>query len=522
MVHSTALVFSAASFFFSLPVNAGLYPKSSAVLSVDAKSYDRLIAKSNHTSIVEFYAPWCGHCKNLQPAYEKAAINLKGLANVAAVDCDDDANKQFCGSMGVQGYPTLKIVRPGKKAGRPVVEDYQGARAAKPIVDAVVEKIPNHVKKIEDKGLVAWLQESNNTAKAVLLTDKGTTSALLRALAIDYLGGVSFAQIRSKENTAVKLFGVEKFPTFLVLPGGEKEAIVYDGDLKKEAMSAFVKKSSGVAPNAAEPAPEPKKKAKKAEKKEPKKESKKADPKPKAASATVEDQVPPTESPDPKVDVPPPVKVAPMILTLEKEADLQRECFSPKSHICILALLPAKENKDDVLSKGTSQALSSLGEVQQKHSKRQSLFPFYSIPPENELGQTVRKNLDLKPSNGIEIIAVNAKRLWWRRFSGSGFMPNDIEEFVDAIRMNEGAKNKLPESLVTEAPAVEEAKQEPESAKEAEPPKPKAKEEPPKPKAEDTPEPEPETRETVPDPKAEDTPEPEPEKKETIPEHGEL
>jgi hypothetical protein len=51
MVSSTALALSAATLFFSSSVSAGLYPKSSAVLSVDARSYERLIAKSNHTSV---------------------------------------------------------------------------------------------------------------------------------------------------------------------------------------------------------------------------------------------------------------------------------------------------------------------------------------------------------------------------------------------------------------------------------------------------------------------------------------
>ena len=69
----------------------------------------------------------------MQPAYEKAAKSLTGLAKVAAVNCDDESNKPFCGRMGVQGFPTLKIVKPGKKPGKPIVEDYQGARSAKAI-----------------------------------------------------------------------------------------------------------------------------------------------------------------------------------------------------------------------------------------------------------------------------------------------------------------------------------------------------------------------------------------------------
>ena len=48
---------------------------------------------------------------------EKAAKNLDGLANVAAVNCDDDENKPLCGRLGIQGFPTLKIVTPSKKPG---------------------------------------------------------------------------------------------------------------------------------------------------------------------------------------------------------------------------------------------------------------------------------------------------------------------------------------------------------------------------------------------------------------------
>jgi len=461
MVYTTAIV---AALLAALPVNAGLYPKSSKVVQVDGKSYDRLIAQSNYTSIVEFYAPWCGHCKNLQPAYEKAAINLQGLAKVAAVDCDEESNKAFCGGMGVKGFPTLKIVKPGKTPGQPIVEDYNGERTAKGIVDAVIDKIPNHVKKVEDKNLEAWLEESNETAKAILFTDKGKTSALLKSIAIDFKGSIHVAQIRNteKEKASLELFGVSKFPTLLLLPGGkEAEGIVYDGEMKKEPMVKFL--SQAATPNP-DPAPAkvklPKSKdSKKSKAKESFESASKshASEEGKTDKATATDETlveEATQSPSPETEHEKPVELpAPPIAILETETELQAECLGPRTGTCILALLPSS------LDEVAATAVGSLSEIAHKHKQHQrKLFPFYVLPEKNAGYKQIKDALAL---TDMSIIAINGRRGWWKaipitadKISDRDVHEEALENWVDSIRLGEGAKKKLPEGLIPEEPEV--------------------------------------------------------------------
>jgi protein disulfide-isomerase A6 len=371
--------------------------------------------------------------------------------------------------MGVQGFPTLKIIRPGKKVGRPTVEDYQGARSAKAIVDAVVEKMPNHVRKVTDKTLGEF--EAEKGARAVLFTEKGTTSALIKALATDFLGSVSVAQVRNKESAIVDKFGITTFPTFAVIPAGATEPVLFKGDLKKDALSKFITETTGVSPNP-DPAPEGAKKSKtpKADKKAKKKfeqssashkSAESASEKLKATSIELDEE--PTASPDPQVDAAKPVKLAeavPALDVLSTGDDLHAKCLNPSAKICILALLPQEEAGQQLTPDSAAQAVLSLSEVRHKLSGR-GLFPFYAVAAANPLAAELRAALDLKGEEKIEILATNAKRSWVRRYKLDTFGVGELGEWVDAIKMNEGAKDKLPESLVKEVEVeAEEVKQE--------------------------------------------------------------
>jgi len=99
------------------------------VLVLTTDNFDEAV-KANKFLLVEFYAPWCGHCKALAPEYAKAATVLKSNdPPVPLVKVDCTAETKTCGKMGVKSFPTLKIFKNGA-----VSSDYKGPREADGIV----------------------------------------------------------------------------------------------------------------------------------------------------------------------------------------------------------------------------------------------------------------------------------------------------------------------------------------------------------------------------------------------------
>jgi len=356
--------------------------------------------------------------------------------------------------MGVQGFPTLKIVRPKKGGGKPMVQDYQGQRTASAIVEAVVQQINNYVVKVEDKSLDKFLGDNKEAPKAILFTEKGTTSALLKSIAIDFAGVITIGQARNKEAKAVETFSIDKFPTLVLLPGGDAPAIVYDGELTKEAVVKFL--SQAGQPNPSSPVKGEKKggKADKPkEKKAEKPKEKKAKP---AASSKTSSAAPESETETATQEAPVIVETALPIPTINSPEKLIKECLTEKSHTCVLAFVSSAD------SEPAQKALASLSQLAFKHAQsKRHLFPFYEVPHSNTGAASLLKALDL--TGAVEIVAINARRGWWRHYDAADFGHESVESWIDAIRMSEGVKKKLPEGIVAisvEEPATAAAPEE--------------------------------------------------------------
>ncbi|KAM9839938.1 protein disulfide-isomerase A6 isoform 2-T2 [Aulostomus maculatus] len=117
-----------------------MYSSGDDVIELTPSNFHKEVIQSDSLWLVEFYAPWCGHCKNLAPDWKKAATALKGIVKIGAVDADQ--HKSLGGQYGVRGFPTIKIF--GANKNQP--EEYQGGRSSQAIVDGAMNALRTLVK----------------------------------------------------------------------------------------------------------------------------------------------------------------------------------------------------------------------------------------------------------------------------------------------------------------------------------------------------------------------------------------
>lgn len=139
MVLIRSLLLAGLSATLSLASSGGSPPTydSSEVIDLIPSNFDKLVL-AGKPALVEFFAPWCGHCKTLAPIYEQLAHEFafakKDKLIIAKVDADSE--KSLGKRFGVQGFPTIKFFN--GKDDKP--EDYNGGRDLESLSAFLIEK----------------------------------------------------------------------------------------------------------------------------------------------------------------------------------------------------------------------------------------------------------------------------------------------------------------------------------------------------------------------------------------------
>ncbi|XP_010521263.1 PREDICTED: protein disulfide isomerase-like 1-1 [Tarenaya hassleriana] len=211
------------------------------VLTLDHSNFTDTVSKHDFV-VVEFYAPWCGHCKKLAPEYEKAASELSSHdppVVLAKVDASEEANRELANQFEIQGFPTIKILRNGGKSS----QDYNGPREAEGIV-AYLKKQSGpasaEIKSAEDAAEVVGDKKVVVVGVFPKLSGEEYDSfmALAEKMRADYdFAHTSDAKFLPRGESSVAGPLVRLFKPF-------DELFVESKDFNVEAMEKFVKESS--------------------------------------------------------------------------------------------------------------------------------------------------------------------------------------------------------------------------------------------------------------------------------------
>ncbi|KAF5937771.1 hypothetical protein HYC85_025277 [Camellia sinensis] len=190
--------------------------------------------ESNRYVMVEFYAPWCGHCQALAPEYAAAATELKGEA-VALAKVDATEESELAEEYEVQGFPTVYFFVDGQH------KPYNGQRTKEAIVTWIKKKIGPGVSNIT----------SADDAERVLTSESRVVLGFLESLvgpeseelaaASKLEDDVNFYQTVNPD--VAKLFHMDpdaKRPALVMLKKEAEKLNNFDGQFVKSAIAEFV------------------------------------------------------------------------------------------------------------------------------------------------------------------------------------------------------------------------------------------------------------------------------------------
>ena len=99
-----------------------------AAVNVTDDEFDNVIATSDVPVVVDFWAEWCGPCKQMSPHLEAVSEDMAGKVKVAKINVDE--NPMVASKYGIRGMPTLMVFKDGK-----VAATHLGAMSKQAIAD---------------------------------------------------------------------------------------------------------------------------------------------------------------------------------------------------------------------------------------------------------------------------------------------------------------------------------------------------------------------------------------------------
>lgn len=201
------------------------------VLVLTKSNFKKAIA-DNEFILVEFYAPWCGHCKALAPEYSKAAESLESEgSNIKLGKVDATEEGELAEEFGIRGYPTLKFFRSG------VQIDYNGGRTSADIVSWLKKKTGPPAKELATVDAAKEFIEANNVVVIGFFKDQTTETAKAFLTAASGIDDHQFGIVT--DDSVFSEYNVDGEKVVLFKKFDDKRSD-FEGEITTDAISKFV------------------------------------------------------------------------------------------------------------------------------------------------------------------------------------------------------------------------------------------------------------------------------------------
>jgi len=212
------------------------FAQESDVLTLTSENFDQTI-RDNQLILVEFYAPWCGHCKKLAPEYERAATILKEVGiPIAQVDADDAQNAELRNRFGIKGFPTIKLFRNGEPS------DYQAERSADALVSFMKKQAAPAVTELNNEAETKTFSESRVAIVGFFDNRDSEEYSQFKTIANAMREQFSFGDVVGKANVNEE-FGVKKTPQVILFKQFDEKQNILESENYSDLRNFITKNS---------------------------------------------------------------------------------------------------------------------------------------------------------------------------------------------------------------------------------------------------------------------------------------
>ncbi|KAM1665047.1 hypothetical protein ACFX14_044443 [Malus domestica] len=231
-----ALLISLAALDSPAAAAASSWAVDGTVLELDDSNFDSAISALDLV-LVDFYAPWCGHCKRLSPQLDAAAPLLAGLKHpVAIAKLNADKFTSVARKYEIDAYPTLKLFMHG------VPMEYNGPRKAESLVRYLKKFAAPDVSILESDSAISEFVQAAGTYFPIYI-GFGLNESLVSKLAIKYKKKAWFSVAKDFSEDVMVLYDFDKVPALASLHPTYDERNIFYGPFEEEFLEDFIRQS---------------------------------------------------------------------------------------------------------------------------------------------------------------------------------------------------------------------------------------------------------------------------------------